>query len=100
MDYIKISIALHVLEMTLQDALLLEGSLELLTPDPLQLSRNGQGSYDNYKVSESIIFPILVRESSVPVKEPVLRVTIQNETKIYRFGDFCRVYNYCCKSLY
>jgi hypothetical protein len=82
------STALDVLEMTLQDALLLEGQLELLVPDPLQLSRYEQSAYDNYKVSESIIFPISVRENSMPAKERVLGVTIQKETKIYRFSDF------------
>jgi hypothetical protein len=74
--------------MTLQDALLLDGRLELLAPDPNWLSRYNQSSYDNYKVSESIIFPISVRENSMPAKERVLGVTIQKETKIYRFSDF------------
>ena len=82
------STTFNVLEMTLQDALLLDGKLELLDPDPLWLSRYGQSSYDDYKVSESIIFPISARENSLPAKERVLGVTIQDETKIYRFSDF------------
>jgi hypothetical protein len=79
---------IEVTEMKLYDALLLDGRLELLQPDSETSLEYNVSSYEEYKISETVLFPLANRDNTMPAKERVIGVTVDGITKVYRFSDF------------
>lgn len=79
---------IEVAEMKLNDALLLDGRLELLQPDVETSLEYNVSSYEEYKTSETVLFPLANRDNTMPAKERVIGVTVDGITKVYRFSDF------------
>ena len=80
--------SVELAEMKLTDALILDGRLELLEPDTETSLEYDVSSYEEYKTSETVLFPLSIRDNSIPAKERVIGVTVDGITKVYRFGDF------------
>ncbi len=78
----------EVAEMRLTDALSLEGRLELLEPDASTALEYNISTYEEYKTSETVLFPLANRDNTMPAKERVIGVTVDGITKVYRFSDF------------
>ena len=81
---------IEVAEMKLKDAIFLNGRLELLEPDTETSLEYNVSSYEEYKTSETVLFPLANRDNTMPAKERVIGVTVDGITKVYRFSDFER----------
>jgi hypothetical protein len=81
---------IEVVEMKLNDALLLDGRLELLEPNTESALEYDVSSYEEYKTSETVLFPLANRDNTIAAKERVIGVTVDGITKVYRFSDFER----------
>lgn len=79
---------IELAEMKLNDALFLDGRLELLEPDMESSLEYHTSSYEEYKTSETVLFRLSRIDNSIPAKERVIGVTVDDITKVYRFSDF------------
>jgi len=78
----------ELVEMKLKDAIFLDGRLELLEPDINSSLEYNTSTYAEYKTSETVLFPLSNRDNTIPAKERVIGVSVEDITKVYRFSDF------------
>ena len=61
--------SIELSEMKLADALILDGRLELLEPDTESSLEYHTSTYEEYKTSETVLFPLSRIDNSIPAKE-------------------------------
>lgn len=90
-DMIGTSVSsLNVLEIEAQDMINVEGRIKLLSTETGIQYDYQFPVYGDYKESDRISFPLKFSDTTIPIKERVIGVTINNITNVYRFSDFER----------
>lgn len=79
---------LDVWELRMADMLSINGNIKLLSTDTGIQYDYQYSVYGDYKDSDRISFPLTFSDQRIFSKERVMRVTVGNQTKVYRFADF------------
>ena len=79
---------IEILEMTIQSVSLLDQGVFFLAIKEDPGVDYLHSSFEQYRKSDQIFFPIAKIDESIPFKERVIGVTVGNRTKVYRFSDF------------
>ena len=75
-------------ELQYKDLNALEGEVLLLDPSSSAFGSYANSQYAEYRENQFLYFPLATTSNAIPAKERVLGVTVGNQTKVYRFGDF------------
>jgi len=78
----------NIIEMKYSEVSKLEGKVLLLDPNSGSFASYSSSQYADYMTNEHIFFPLAVEDRSIPPKERVLGITVNQRTKVYRFEDF------------
>ena len=78
----------NIFEMKYSEVSKLDGAVLLLDPSSGNFSSYASSQYSAYATNDHIFFPLAVEDKSIPPKERVIGVTVNQLTKVYRFEDF------------